>query len=139
MDMNSFFRRRHEARAERSDTLQESRDTWTIERSNQIVEALAGMSSTGRPGVYPSLLQVKVNGSATVGGRTEVSVFEEFGWWLAENSDLLTAANTRDFCTNPVRTDIKLFRKFADHQAEFEAGCKSDEFFDDGGPDWEAA
>lgn len=139
MDMNSFFLRRHSASAERSDTLQDSRDTWTIERAKEIVEALAGVTADGRCMVYPSTLKVKPNGSATVGGRAEVSVFEEFGWWLAENSDLLTPANTRDLLSCPIRTDIKLFKKFADEQAEFEASTKSDEFWDDGGPDWEAA
>jgi hypothetical protein len=138
MDMDSFFLRRAEARAERGDTLQDAKDRWAIERTEEIVEALAGMTSNGRA-VYPPTLMVKPRDCKTVGGFTYVSVFQEFGFWLAENADLLTGPNTRDLLTCPIRTDIKLFKQFAEQHADFECGCKSDEFFDDGGPDWEAA
>jgi hypothetical protein len=137
MDMNSFFLRRAEARAERSDTLQDARDRWAIDRAQQITEVLAGMTTSGRA-VYPPTLMVKPRDSKTVGGLTEISVFQEFGWWLAENSDLLTGANTRDLLTCPIRTEIKLFKQFAAEHADYECGCKSDEWFDVGN-DWEAA
>lgn len=139
MDMNSFFLRRAEARTERGDTLQDARDRWAIDRSNQIVEALAGVDWKGDQAVYPSALTVKPNGSKTVGGQTTVSVFTEFAWWLAENSDLMTGPAIRDLLTNPMRVEIKLFRKFADEHAEMECGALSDDYFDDGLNDWEAA
>jgi hypothetical protein len=138
MDMNTFFERQHSARAERSDTLQDARDRWTADRAQEIVEALAGMTTSGRA-VYPPTLMVKPRDCKTVGGFTYVSVFQEFGFWLAENLDLLTGPLVRDLLTCPIRTDIKLLKAFAEQHADFECGCKSDEFFDDGGPDWEAA
>jgi hypothetical protein len=138
MDMNSFFLRRAEARAERGDTLQDARDRWAIDRSNQIVEALAGVDWKGDQAVYPSALTVRPNGSKTVGGQTTVSVFTEFAWWLAENSDLMTGPAIRDLLTNPMRVEIKLFRKFADEHAEMECGLLSDDYFADDS-DWEAA
>jgi hypothetical protein len=138
MDMNSFFIRRHNADAERSDSIQDARDAWAANRATQIIEVLAGMTSTGRA-VYPPMLLVKPRDSKTVGGKTEVSVFEEFGWWLGENTDLLTGANTRDLLTCPIRTDIKLFKQFAAEHADYECGCKSDDYFADDRDDWEAA
>ena len=138
MDMNSFFLRRAEARAERSDTLQDARDRWAIERTEEIVEALAGMTSNGRA-VYPPTLMVKPRDCKTVGGFTYVSVFQEFGFWLAENADLLTGPLVRNLLTCPIRTDIILFKEFAEQHADYECGCKPDEFFDDGSQDWEAA
>jgi len=137
MDMNSFFIRRHNADAERSDSIQDARDTWTLDRAQQIIEALAGMTSSGRA-VYPSTLMVKPSGSKTVGGESTVSVFAEFGWWLSENSELLDKANTRDLLTNPLRAEIKLFKEFANQHAEMECGCLSDDYFADDA-DWEAA
>jgi hypothetical protein len=137
MDMNRVFLRRHEASVERSDAVAEARDRWAIDRAQQITEVLAGMTSTGRA-VYPPMLLVKPRDSKTVGGKTEVSVFEEFGWWLGENTDLLTGANTRDLLTCPIRTEIKLFKQFAAEHADYECGCKSDDYFADDA-DWEAA
>jgi hypothetical protein len=138
MDMNRFFERRHSARAESSESLGDNRDSWTLERSKQIVEALAGVTADGRGAVYPSTLMVKPNGSGVVGSRTHVSVFEEFGWWLGENSDLLTPANTRDLLTCPIRIDVKLFREFAVQHAEMECSLLADDYFSDD-RDWEAA
>jgi hypothetical protein len=137
MDMNTFFERKNSANTERGKSLQDARDAWAANRATQIIEVLAGMTSTGRA-VYPPMLLVKPRDSKTVGGKTEVSVFEEFGWWLAENTDLLTGANTRDLLTCPIRTDIKLFRQFADAHADFEAARMSDDWFADDA-DWEAA
>jgi len=137
MDMNTFFERRNSASTQRGESLQDARDAWAANRATQIIEVLAGMTSNGRA-VYPSMLLVKPRDSKTVGGKTEVSVFEEFGWWLGENTDLLTGANTRDLLTCPIRTDIKLFRQFADEHADFEVGCMSDDWFADDA-DWEAA
>jgi hypothetical protein len=136
MDMNTFFERQHSARAERSDKVRDARDTWTADRAKEIVEALAGMTTSGRA-VYPSTLMVKPNGSRTVAGQASVSVFAEFGFWLDMNGHLLTGPSTRDLLTNPIRTEIKLLWKFADEHAELECGMLSDEFFDDN--DWEAA
>ena len=138
MDMNRFFLNRAAARNMRGDALQDSRDGWTLERSKQILEALAGVTADGRDAVYSSSLMVKPNGSGVVGSRTAVSVFEEFGWWLGENSDLLTPANTRDMLSNPLRLDVRLFREFAVQHAEMECGLLADDYFADDG-DWEVA
>jgi len=137
MDMNSFFLRRAAARAERSDDIQDSRDSWVMDRSKQIVQALAGLDWKNERAVYPSTLTVKINGSKTVAGQTTVSVFTEFAWWLSENSDLMTGPAMRDLLTNPLRHEIKLFAEFAVQHAELECGLLGDEFFDDN--DWEAA
>jgi hypothetical protein len=134
MDMNSFFLRRAEARAVRNDNIQDSRDSWVTDRSKQIVEALAGVDWKGDQAVYPSALTVKPNGS-----KTTVSVFTEFAWWLSENADLMTGPAIRDLLTNPMRVEIKLFRKFADEHAEMECGALSDDYFSDDRDDWEAA
>ena len=138
MDMNQVFERRHSASTERGDKVQDARDIWTADRAKEIVEALAGMTTSGRA-VYPSTLMVKPNGSTTVAGQASVSVFAEFGFWLDMNGHLLTGAATRDLLTNPIRTDIKLFWKFADEHAELECGLLSDDYFADDGADWEAA
>ena len=137
MDMNSFFLRKSESKAQRSDSIQDAKDRWAIDRAQQIIETLAGMTSNGRA-VYPPTLMVKPRDCKTVGGFTEVSVYQEFGFWLAENADLLTGPLVRDLLTNPIRTDIKLFKTFAEQHADYECGCKDDEFFDVGN-DWEAA
>ena len=137
MDMNQVFERWHSASTERSDALQDAKDRWAIDRAQQIVETLAGMTSNGRV-VYPPTLMVKPRDCKTVGGFNYVSVYQEFGFWLAENADLLTGPLVRDLLTNPIRTDIKLFKAFAEQHADYECGCKDDEFFDVGN-DWEAA
>ena len=139
MDMNRVFLRRHEASVERSDAVAEARDRWTADRSKEIIEALAGVDWKGEQAVYPSALTVKPNGSKTAGGQTTVSVFTEFAWWLAENSDLMTGTAIRDLLTNPVRTDIRLFAVFAHAHAEMECGALSDDYFADNRDDWEAA
>lgn len=138
MDINQVFERRHSASVERSDTLQDARQRWTADRAKEIVEALAGMTTSGRA-VYPSTLMVKPNGSRAAIVQGSVSVFAEFGFWLDMNGHLLTGANTRDLLTCPIRTDIKLFWKFADEHAELECGLLSDDYFADDGADWEAA
>jgi len=137
MDMNTFFEWQHSARTERSESLQDARDRWAIDRAQQITEVLAGMTTSGRA-VYPPTLMVKPRDSKTV-GLTEISVFQEFGWWLAENSDLLTGANTRDLLTCPIRTEIKLFKQFAAEHADYECGLLSDDYFADDRDEWEAA
>jgi len=139
MDMNSFFLNRAAARSVRGDLLQDSRDSWIIGRSTQIVQALAGLDWKNEQAVYPSTLTVKPNGSKTVGGQTTVSVFAEFAWWLTENSDLMTGAAMRDMLTNPLRHEIKLFAELAVQHAEMECGCLSDDYFSDDRDDWEAA
>ncbi len=138
MDMNQFFERRHSARNVRNDLLQDSRDSWIVGRSTQIVQALAGLDWKNEQAVYPSTLTVKPNGSKTVGGQATVSVFTEFAWWLSENSDLMTVAAIRDLLTNPLRREIKLFAEFAVQHAEMECGLLADDYFADD-RDWEAA
>ena len=138
MDANSFYERRYAARLGRGDGIEGARDAWIIDRATQIVEALAGVTNDGRA-VYPSTLMVKPDGSKTVGGQTTVSVFTEFAWWLAENPDLMGPAAIRDLLINPIRTDIILFRRFADGHAEMECELLSDDYFADDRDDWEAA
>ena len=138
MDINSFFLNRAAARNVRGDLLQDSRDSWIVGRSTQIVQALAGLDWKNEQAVNPITLKVKINGSKTVGGQTTVSVFDEFAWWLAENSDLMTGAAIRDLLTNPLRHEIKLFAEFAVHHAELECGLLADDFFS-GDNDWEHA
>jgi hypothetical protein len=143
MDMNRVFERRHSASVERSDAVAEARDRWTADRTLQIVEALAGVTNDGRPMVYPSVLTVGRESFLFSAPFREavkqVSVFEAFGDWLAEHTELLTREGMRDMLANPLRLDVRLFNQFAAEKAAWEASRKADDFFDDGSQDWEAA
>ena len=134
MDMNSIF--------QRSDTLHEARDRWSADRTLAIVEALAGVTADGRPSVHPSVLTVGADCflfSAPFKAATkQVSVFEAFGDWLAEHTELLTREGMRDMLANPLRLDVRLFNQFAAEKAAWECARKADDFFD-AGQDWEAA
>lgn len=129
MDMNTIFQRRHIASVERGDTIAAARDRWTKDRTLEIVEALAGLTADGRPSVFPSVLRVLRTCSFITGTTKEVSVFDQFGAWLADHSELLTSSNTRDLLANPMRLDVRLFNQFGKMQAEFECARKSDDFF----------
>ena len=142
MDMNRVFLRRHEASVERSDAVAEARDRWTADRKLQIVEALAGVTADYRPSVYPSVLTVGADcflfGAPFRPAVKQVSVFEAFGDWLAEHTELLTREGMRDLLANPLRLDVRLFNQFAAEKAAWECARKADDFFDVG-QDWEAA
>jgi hypothetical protein len=140
--MNRFFLRRHEASEARGDTIAEARDQWTAGRTLQIVEALAGVTADYRPTVHPSPLTVGADcflfSAPFKAAVKQVSVFEAFGDWLAEHTELLTREGVRDMLANPLRLDVRLFNAFAAEKAAWECARKADDFFDVG-QDWEAA
>jgi hypothetical protein len=143
VDINRVFLRRHEASVERNDAVAEARDRWTADRTLQIVEALAGVTADYRPSVHPSVLTVGADcflfSAPFRPAVKQVSVFEAFGDWLAEHTELLTREGMRDLLANPLRLEVRLFNAFAAEKAAWECARKADDFFDVGGPDWEAA
>ena len=84
-----------------------------LDRFNELVEALAGLTPDFKINPTPSKLLIQTSAGV-------VSIYSGFAHWLRERPELIDGVAMRDLLSNPIRERVRLFKTFAAYQVAFE-------------------